>query len=74
MTKTTIKIEPSRWVDESYLQTITGFTARKIKEMRNAIWIEGVHFKKFSPSGSQSGRSLIYNRIAIDQFFEGLAA
>ncbi|MDK2577460.1 excisionase family protein [Citrobacter portucalensis] len=49
----------------------TGLSERQIKEMRQNLWIEGVHFKRMSLNGQKTQRGLLwYNYPRINQLVQ----
>ena len=46
----------------------TGLTQRQIEKYRQGCWVEGVHFKRISPSGEKTLRGTTwYNYPRINQ-------
>lgn len=41
------------WVVGARLTEKTGLTERQIEKYRQGCWVEGVHFKRVSPSGKK---------------------
>ena len=49
----------------------TGLGARQIESYRQGAWIEGVHFKRVSPSGEKTLRGTTwYNYPEINKFIQ----
>lgn len=70
MTKTAEIIQPNDWVESSLLTKLTGLSARTVEDFRiGGEWTEGVQYIRVSPSGRQNGRKIMYNRKAIDEYF-----
>lgn len=44
------------WVVGARLTEKTGLTQRQIEKYRQGCWVEGVHFKRISPSGEKTLR------------------
>lgn len=44
------------WVVGARLTEKTGLTERQIEKYRRGCWVEGVHFKRVSPSGEKTLR------------------
>lgn len=44
------------WVVGARLTEKTGLTERQIEKYRQGCWVEGVHFKRVSPSGEKTLR------------------
>lgn len=42
------------WVVGARLTEKTGLTERQIEKYRQGCWVEGVHFKRVSPSGEKN--------------------
>ncbi|WP_261430566.1 excisionase family protein [Serratia quinivorans] len=56
------------WVVEDALKDKTGLDARQIERYRQGCWIEGIHFKRVSPSGEKTLRGIIwYNHPEINR-------
>lgn len=56
------------WVIEDALTAKTGLCARQIKRYHQGCWIEGGHFKRVSPCGERTQRSIIwYNHPEINR-------
>ncbi|MEI7151499.1 MULTISPECIES: excisionase family protein [Pectobacterium] len=59
------------WIVEDALKEKTGLDERQIERYRQGCWIEGVHFKRVSPSGEKTQRGITwYNHPAINQFIQ----
>lgn len=59
----------SEWMVEEGLRNKTGLSDRQIEKYRQGCWIEGVHFKRVSPSGEKTLRGITwYNYPKINQF------
>ncbi|AFJ47180.1 excisionase family protein [Shimwellia blattae] len=59
------------WVVQNKLTEKTGLSARQIKACRLGSWIEGVHFKRLSPSGLKTLRGVVwYNYPKINQLVQ----
>lgn len=59
------------WVVSQGLTVKTGLTKRQIKALREGVWIEGVHFKRMSMTGTETQRGLIwYNYPRINQLVQ----
>lgn len=59
------------WVVSEGLTVKTGLTKRQIKALRERVWIEGVHFKRMSMTGTETPRGLIwYNYPRINQLVQ----
>ncbi|HCB1146874.1 TPA: excisionase family protein [Klebsiella pneumoniae] len=57
------------WMVEKALMARTGLGARQIESYRQGAWIEGVHFKRVSPSGEKNLRGTTwYNYPEINKF------
>ncbi len=57
------------WMVEKALMARTGLGARQIEGYRQGAWIEGVHFKRVSPSGEKTLRGTTwYNYPEINKF------
>ncbi|KKA43469.1 excisionase family protein [Salinivibrio sp. KP-1] len=69
MTKPIELVQPNDWVELSLLIKLTGLSARTIEDFRLGRWNEGVEYIRVSPSGKQNGRKIMYNRKAIDEYF-----
>ncbi len=49
----------------------TGLDTRQIEKYRQGCWVEGVHFKRISPSGEKTKRGITwYNFPKINQFVQ----
>ncbi|MGP9011661.1 excisionase family protein [Enterobacter kobei] len=56
------------WVVGARLTEKTGLTERQIEKYRQGCWVEGVHFKRVSPSGEKTLRDTTwYNYPRINQ-------
>ncbi|WP_337056970.1 excisionase family protein [Enterobacter hormaechei] len=56
------------WVVGARLTEKTGLTQRQIEKYRQGCWVEGVHFKRISPSGEKTLRgTTCYNYPRINQ-------
>lgn len=56
------------WMVEDGLRAKTGLGDRQIEQYRQGCWIEGIHFKRVSPSGEKTKRGIIwYNYPMINQ-------
>ncbi|MEP9205867.1 MULTISPECIES: excisionase family protein [Enterobacter] len=56
------------WVVGARLTEKTGLTERQIEKYRQGCWVEGVHFKRVSPSGEKTLRGTTwYNYPRINQ-------
>lgn len=56
------------WVVGARLTEKTGLTERQIEKYRQGCWVEGVHFKRVSPSGEKALRGTTwYNYPRINQ-------
>lgn len=56
------------WVVGARLTEKTGLTERQIEKYRQGCWVEGVHFKRVSPSGEITLRGTTwYNYPRINQ-------
>lgn len=56
------------WVVGARLTEKTGLTERQIEKYRQGCWVEGVHFKRVSPSGEKTLRGTTwYNYPRIIQ-------
>ena len=56
------------WVVGARLTEKTGLTERQIEKYRQGCWVEGVHFKRVSPSGEKTLRGTTwYNYPSINQ-------
>lgn len=61
-----VQLNPNKWIKPTLLPTVTGYTVEAARKMcERGKWLEGVHFK-------HDGRSVLYNREAIDQYHEAL--
>ncbi|HCQ8606536.1 putative excisionase [Klebsiella pneumoniae] len=59
------------WMVEKALMARTGLGARQIESYRQGAWIEGVHFKRVSPSGGKTLRGTTwYNYPEINKFIQ----
>lgn len=59
------------WLVEDGLRAKTGLDDRQIEKYRQSSWIEGVHFKRVSPSGKKTKRGITwYNLPKINQFIQ----
>lgn len=59
------------WMVEEKLRDKTGLNDRQIEKFRQECWIEGVHFKRVSPSGVKTVRGITwYNYPKINQYIE----
>ena len=59
------------WVVEERLTARTGLDNRQIEKYRQGCWIEGVHFKRVSPSGEKTLRGITwYNYPKINQMIQ----
>ncbi|HHL2560147.1 TPA: excisionase family protein [Yersinia enterocolitica] len=57
------------WVVEESLTERTGLGPRQIERYRQGCWIEGIHFKRVSPTGEKTLRGVLwYNHPAINKF------
>ena len=57
------------WVVGARLTEKTGLTERQIEKYRQGCWVEGVHFKRVSPSGEKTLRGTTwYNYPRNNQF------
>ncbi|WP_409310900.1 excisionase family protein [Pectobacterium sp. B1J-3] len=67
MTKSLIVFD-REWVVEDELKNKTGLDGRQVERYRQGCWIEGVHFKRVSPTGEKTQRGITwYNLPAINQ-------
>ncbi|MBE0150241.1 excisionase family protein [Serratia fonticola] len=56
------------WIVEDALAARTGLNARQIEKYRQGCWVEGIHFKRVSPSGEKTQRGIIwYNHPEINR-------
>jgi len=56
------------WVVGARLTEKTGLTERQIEKYRQGCWVEGVHFKRVSPSGEKTLHGTTwYNYPRINQ-------
>ncbi|PVZ84853.1 hypothetical protein C9426_22020 [Serratia sp. S1B] len=59
------------WIVEDGLIAKTGLSDRQIEKFRQGCWIEGVHFKRVSPSGERTQRGITwYNYPRINKFIQ----
>lgn len=59
-------VNPNIWIKPTLLPLVTGYTEEAARKMRErGKWLEGVHYK-------YDGRSVMYNREAIDQYHQEL--
>lgn len=59
------------WVLQKRLMEKTGLDTRQIEKYRQGCWVEGVHFKRISPSGEKTKRGITwYNFPKINQFVQ----
>jgi len=59
------------WVVAERLASKTGLDIRQIEKYRQGCWIEGVHFKRHSPTGIQTSRGITwYNYPKINQLIQ----
>ncbi|BDH45716.1 hypothetical protein TUM12370_17600 [Salmonella enterica subsp. enterica serovar Choleraesuis] len=59
------------WVVEARLTERTGLSDRQIEKYRQGCWIEGIHFKRVSPSGEKTTRGTTwYNYPRINKYIQ----
>ncbi|WP_261288349.1 excisionase family protein [Serratia fonticola] len=59
------------WVVEDGLRAKTGLSDRQIEKYRQGSWVEGVHFKRVSPSGERTQRGITwYNYPSINKLIQ----
>ncbi|MEI9744413.1 excisionase family protein [Enterobacter ludwigii] len=59
------------WVVVSELTALTGLSERQIEKYRQGCWVEGLHFKRVSPTGEKTLRGTTwYNHPKINQLIQ----
>jgi len=59
------------WVVAEWLTAKTGLDNRQIEQYRQGCWIEGIHFKRHSPTGIKTSRGITwYNYPKINQLIQ----
>lgn len=59
------------WVVAERLTAKTGLDNRQIEQYRQGCWIEGIHFKRHSPTGIKTSRGITwYNYPKINQLIK----
>ena len=59
------------WVVAERLTAKTGLDNRQIEQYRQGCWIEGIHFKRHSPTGIKTSRGITwYNYPKINQLIQ----
>lgn len=59
------------WVVAERLTAKTGLDNRQIEQYRQGCWIEGIHFKRHSPTSIKTSRGITwYNYPKINQLIQ----
>lgn len=66
-----IQLNPSKWVSEDLLMSLTGMTKHMIQHARRSSWMEGREYRHVSPDLNPKQNSpIMYNRQEIDNWVE----
>jgi hypothetical protein len=61
-----IQMNPSKWVSEDLLMSLTGMTKHMIQHARRTSWMEGREYRHVAPDLNP----IMYNRHEIDNWVE----
>ncbi|CAM3388862.1 MULTISPECIES: excisionase family protein [Yersinia] len=66
-----IQMNPSKWVSEDLLMSLTGMTKHMIQHARRKSWMEGREYRHVAPDLNPKENSpIMYNRQEIDNWVE----